>query len=210
MKAGLGLWSRGWRRRESGAVSPLFALMLVPLIGGMGMATEVSNWYLTHRAMQNAADSAAIAAATNGTGTEANKCTGSDFCYEAKAAAGRFGYVDGAGNATITASYLNAPAGCPGSVPSCYQVTIQKKTCRSHPASGRGITRAHQGLSWPCRSPDPRRFLATAIARATVTADLCMMAMGATGNKGYALNGEPRSKGQSARMRSLVERRPDL
>ena len=122
VKAALGLWSSGWRRRESGAVSPIFALMLVPLIGGLGMGAEVSNWYLTQRAMQNAADVAAIAAATNGTITQCT--TAGDFCYEAKAAAGKLGYVDGVNNVTVAPAYLTS--NCPGSVTDCYEVTITK------------------------------------------------------------------------------------
>ena len=55
------------------------ALALPALIGGTGLGVEVSYWYLTQRSMQNAADSAAIAAATNGT---------ANYAAEAKAAAG--------------------------------------------------------------------------------------------------------------------------
>src|SRR5579859_3387721 len=100
----------------------MFALMLIPLLGGLGMAAEVSNWYLTQRALQNAADGAAIAAATNGSTNEATKCTvAGDFCREAKAAAAGNGFTDGAANVTVTADYLTA--GCPGTLTACYKVS---------------------------------------------------------------------------------------
>jgi Flp pilus assembly protein TadG len=126
IRAALRRLARGRGRRDSGAVSPVFALMLVPILGGLGMATEASSWYLTQRAMQNAADTAAIAAATNNSGaTNANGCTVvGDFCFEAKAAAGRLGYANGVSNVTVTPVYMTN--GCPGSLTECYKVTIIK------------------------------------------------------------------------------------
>ena len=49
-----------------GNISPLFALLLVPLIGAMSLATEASSWFLIRRAMQNTADSAVLGIAANG------------------------------------------------------------------------------------------------------------------------------------------------
>src|ERR1700680_2024689 len=54
----------GKDRRGVSAI--LFALSAPALIGAMGLAAEVSYWYSDNRAMQHAADSAAIAAATTG------------------------------------------------------------------------------------------------------------------------------------------------
>jgi hypothetical protein len=48
------------------------------LVGTLALGFEVSNWYLTTRGMQNAADAAAIAAATNG---------GTNYDVEARAVA---------------------------------------------------------------------------------------------------------------------------
>src|SRR5437016_8795802 len=56
-------------RDEGGAVAILTALALTMLIGLVGLALDVGMWYRTNRALQNAADAAVIAAATNGTGT---------------------------------------------------------------------------------------------------------------------------------------------
>ena len=70
------------------------ALAMPVLIGRHRTGVEVSYWYLTQRSMQNAADSAAIAAATNGTAS---------YGAEAKAAAAKYGFVHGANNISVTA-----------------------------------------------------------------------------------------------------------
>ncbi|WP_456856606.1 pilus assembly protein TadG-related protein [Bradyrhizobium sp. USDA 4501] len=43
----------------------IMGVLLVPLIGALGIGFEVSNWSMRTRGMQNAADAAALAAATN-------------------------------------------------------------------------------------------------------------------------------------------------
>ena len=66
------------RTDQRGNIAVMMAFLLPVLIGGLGLGFEVSNWYLQTRAMLNAADSAAIAAATN---------AGSNYDVEAKAVA---------------------------------------------------------------------------------------------------------------------------
>src|SRR6266404_3422901 len=100
------------RADERGAVSVMMGFLLIPLVGALGLGFEVSNWYLTARGMQNAADTAAIAAATNG---------GSNYDVEAKAVAAQYGFVDGTN--TIGIAVTNAAA-CPGGGNNCYSVTI--------------------------------------------------------------------------------------
>src|SRR6266852_329659 len=95
-----------------GNIAVMMALLLPALVGAMGLGFEVSNWYMTKRAMQNAADAAAIAAAMNGT---------SNYDVEAKAVTAQYGYVNGSNNVTVTAS--NAAA-CPSGGNTCYSVTI--------------------------------------------------------------------------------------
>lgn len=85
---------------------------MVPIIGVLGLGFEVSNWYLSKRAMQNAADAAAITAASN---------AGSNYDVEAKAVAALYGFVDGQNNVTVTASNT---ATCPTGGNNCYSVTI--------------------------------------------------------------------------------------
>jgi hypothetical protein len=67
---------------------------------------------MTTRSMQNAADAAAIAAATNG---------GSNYDAEARAVAATYGFIDGANTVSVTVS--NAAA-CPGGGNNCYSATI--------------------------------------------------------------------------------------
>ena len=92
-----------------GNIAAMTALLLVPLVAIMGMATQGGSWFLMERAMQNAADSAVIAAATNGGNG------GTDYVTEAKSVAASYGFTDGANNVTIT---VPAPAKY-GAVTSC-------------------------------------------------------------------------------------------
>jgi hypothetical protein len=108
------VWKQVLRLRgdQRGAVSVMMGLMLIPLVGALGIGFEVSNWYLTARGMQNAADAAAIAAATN---------NGSNYDVEAKAVAAQYGFVNGTNNISIAVSNT---AACPGGGNNCYGVTI--------------------------------------------------------------------------------------
>ena len=97
---------------ESGAVAFIFALTATVIIAGLGLGIDVGVWHRTDRALQNAADAAAIAAARNGT---------SSYQSEANAVAAQYGLVDGSGGVTITA--LNNQT-CPNAQTNCYSVTI--------------------------------------------------------------------------------------
>jgi hypothetical protein len=100
------------RADERGAVSVMMGVLMIPLVGALGIGFEVSNWYMTARGMQNAADSAALAAATN---------AGSNYDVEAKAVAARYGFVNGTNNISIAVSNT---AACPGGGNNCYSVAI--------------------------------------------------------------------------------------
>ena len=105
----------GLRADQRGTVAVLMALLLPLLLSALGVGFEISNWYMKTRAMQNAADAAAIAAASN---------SGSNYAAEAKAVAAQYGFVDGRNNVTVTASNS---ATCPAGEtldPPCYGVTI--------------------------------------------------------------------------------------
>src|SRR6185312_10296678 len=95
-----------------GAVSVVMGVMMIALVGALGIGFEVSNWYMSIRSMQNAADSAALAAATNG---------GSNYDVEAKAVAAQYGFVNGTKNISVAASNT---AACPGGGNNCYSVAI--------------------------------------------------------------------------------------
>src|SRR5262249_30035319 len=104
---------------QRGVAVLLVALALPALIGMMGLAAETSYWYMHQRAMQNAADAAAIAAATAGAGNGS-----SSYQPEAKAVAARFGFTDGSGNITVTALNPSTATNCTSG---CYTVKVQDK-----------------------------------------------------------------------------------
>ena len=100
------------REERRGSVALLAALTLTLLCGAVGLAIDIGVWYRTSRAMQNAADASAIAAARDGTSTYQN--TG-------KAVAARYGFVDGSGGITVT---IANNVVCPSGNPTCYKATI--------------------------------------------------------------------------------------
>ena len=53
--AALAVLARRFAGDRRGAVAPMLALMLVPLIGSMALAGELSSWLMINRSMQNAA-----------------------------------------------------------------------------------------------------------------------------------------------------------
>src|SRR3979490_22069 len=92
---------RRLRADERGAVSIMMGFLIIPLVGFLALGFEVSNWYLTTRGMQNAADSATIAAAIN---------AGANYDVEARAVAAQYGFVNGANNVTVS---VTNPEPCP-------------------------------------------------------------------------------------------------
>src|SRR5258708_32840979 len=101
------------REDQRGTVRVMMGFLIIPLVGALGIGFEVSSWYMNGRGMQNAADAAALAAATNG---------GANYDVEAKAVAAQYGFVDGANSITVAASNT---APCPDGVNNdCYSVTI--------------------------------------------------------------------------------------
>ncbi len=107
---------RGFSGDRRGVVVVLVALAMPVLAGAMGLAAETSYWYAHKRDMQNAADAAAIAAATG-----ANAST--TYAAQARAVAAQLGFTNGSGNVTVAAISSNTATGCPAGK-SCYTVTI--------------------------------------------------------------------------------------
>lgn len=102
---------------RQGAASPLLTLMLIPLIGGLGIAAEASNLFFIQRSLQNVADSAALAAAANG---------GDTYAAEAYAVTRQAHMVSGAADTTV-AAINNAVCPPPSTLSNCYKVTITRK-----------------------------------------------------------------------------------
>lgn len=97
------------------AIAPLTALMLLPIVGGIAYAVELGSWNYMQRSMQNAADSAALAAAT------VNSTTGTTSANEARAAAARFNYVNGVNSTTVNSAITGCPAPASGT---CHEAVI--------------------------------------------------------------------------------------
>ena len=105
------------RRDQRGTIAVMMALLFPALIAILGLGMEVTNWYMRTRAMQNAADAAVIAAATNGT---------ANYNTEAAAVTASYGLVNGANNVTVTATDSAACPADPDVTPPCYKVTITR------------------------------------------------------------------------------------
>jgi len=111
---------------QRGGASVMLVLMLIPMIGVMGMAVEGASFYFTGRAMQNAADSAALAAAQN-TCDVSETChtagaTKPTFVQEAAAVATNYGFTAG-GDTTVSTKR----AACPDApTQPCYWVKITR------------------------------------------------------------------------------------
>lgn len=103
------------RGDQRGTIAVMMALLFPALIGILGLGMEVTNWYMRTRGMQNAADAAVIAAASNAT---------SNYNIEAAAVAANYGFVNGTNNVTVTATDSAACPADPDVTPPCYKVTI--------------------------------------------------------------------------------------
>jgi Flp pilus assembly protein TadG len=163
------------RADRRGNVAVMMGFLFVPLLGAWGVAFEVGNWYLTTRAMQNAADSAAVAAATNGS---------SSYATEAAAVAAQYGYVNGTNTVTVTASNT---ATCPSGGNTCYSVTITStKSLLVSQVVGYGGNATLNGAP-------AQKLTSTAIAtQSTQQVPLCMLALGASGiTEALTGNGTP-------------------
>lgn len=106
-------------RCRSGAVSPMMALLLLPISGAIAIGVEQGQWYYFQRSMQNAADAAAIAAAVNNNSSG----TGSGYQAEAAATAAKFGYVNGTNGASVATTIVTCPTGTAVGA-TCYQTAI--------------------------------------------------------------------------------------
>ena len=164
---------RRLRADERGTVAVIMGVLIVPLVGALGLGFEVSNWYMTTRGMQNAADAAAIAAAMN---------SGSNYDVEAKAVAARYGFVHGTNNISVVASNT---AACPGGGNNCYSVAISGFTplLLSQVVGFTGNGTLNGALV--------KQLASSAVAtHPTTPTDFCLLALGP---QGIRSNGAPKS-----------------
>jgi len=158
---------------EDGASVIFIALTMPALVGSMGLAAEVSFWRLHQRSMQNAADAAAIAAATNG---------GSNYVAVAKGVASQYGYHDGTGQVAVAVSN---PATATGCTSGCYTVTITDQV----PLFFSQVV-GYQG-SATANNQKVSTLTASSVATGTVAYPYCVLALAGSGKQGITSDGAP-------------------
>ncbi len=159
-----------------GNVAIIMGFAMVPIVGALGIGFEVSNWYLRKHAMQNAADAATIAAATNGS---------SNYNIEAAAVAAQYGFVNGSNNVTVTASNT---AACPSGGNNCYSVTISSYVpLYLSPIVGYSGNATVNGKAQQLLS-------ATSVAiQGPTPTQFCLLALASSGAQGITTNGAPKA-----------------
>jgi Flp pilus assembly protein TadG len=175
------------RTDRNGSVAVMMGILFPVLLGALGLGFEVANWYQVQRSMQNADDSAAIAAATNAS---------SNYNVEALAVAAQYGFVNGANNVTVTASNT---ATCPSGGNTCYSVTISGAV----PLYLSQVVGFH-GTATVNGVPQTS-LSATAVAgQGTVDPPLCLLALGtgAGGGTDIVTNGAPKANMTGCNMMS--------
>jgi Flp pilus assembly protein TadG len=157
---------------QRGTIAVMMAFLLPILVGGLGLGFEVSNWYLQTRAMQNAADSAALAAATNAS---------PNYDVEAKAVAAQFyGFVDGSNNVTVKPKNNVT---CPDGSTTCYSVTISSVV----------PLYLSQVVGYKGNGVNGTTLTSTAIAQpTTIQQPICLLALDTSGTA-FRSNGGPKT-----------------
>ena len=160
-------------RDECGASIVAIALSMPVLIGGMGLAAEISYWRLHHRAMQNAADSAAIAAATNNS---------SNYADEAQSVAAQYGFPSGTGQIAVAVANPSTAAGCTAN---CYTVAISDNLplFLSQVVGYQGSTSSSGQRS--------TAIIATSVATTVKPYTYCILALATSGQQGITSHGAP-------------------
>jgi Flp pilus assembly protein TadG len=174
-----------WLRDEDGAIAPFLVLMLIPIIGMIALGGEVSSWYMKERQLQNAADTAALAAATNNTTADVNGIP--SYQREAYGAAGVYGFQTKTnGDMTVTPSVTDCPGSTSGAN-DCYQVVIQQRV-PLYLAQVIGYT-GNTHLGGTASGPLAVTVAALAVARPHVPpAEYCLVGLSQSGTS-FRING---------------------
>lgn len=167
------IWLREFCSDERGVSIVAIGLCLPVLIGGMGLAAKSSYWRLHQRAMQNAANSAAIAAATN---------NGLTYSSEAQSVTSQYGFLNGNGQVNVAATNPATAMGCSAN---CYQVTVSDKV----PLFFSQIV--GYGGDTIINSQHLTTLTATAVATVTKAYTYCVLALAGSGKQGITSHGAP-------------------
>lgn len=167
--------ARAFMGDRRGNIAIITALVLPVLIGIFALGFETSYWDQTQRSMQNAADSAAEAAASN---------AGTTYAAEAQAVSSLYGFTNGSNTVTVTSSNT---ATCPSGGNTCYSVTITKTV----PLFMAQVAGYHGDASY--NGGFGKQLTATAIAKqGGATRDYCLLALASSGaSSGIQANGVP-------------------
>jgi len=170
-------WLGRYGRDRRGNISAMVALLIIPLVGVLGIATETGNWFLIQRSMQNAADSAVLAAGQN----DYNNPSGTTYITEGRSVATQFGFTNGA-NSTVVTPQKSQPCPLPLTGSSCYVVTIT----RSVPIS---LTRII-GYSGTGGSGTQSITAKATAGPINIITEYCILSLGTSGS-GIRINGGP-------------------
>ena len=99
----LGSLLRRWRGDERGNIAAILAILIVPIVGAMALATETGGWYLHQHAEQRAADAAVLAASIASEG-------GASASTQAATVATSYGYTDNGGDVRVQ-TFTSCPSG---------------------------------------------------------------------------------------------------
>jgi Flp pilus assembly protein TadG len=174
MAQAVGQAARTFPTDTRGNVAIVTAFALPALLGAVGIGVEVTHWYRVQRALQNAADSAAISAATNGS---------SSYAAEGLAVASSYGFVNGKSNTWVT---LSDKAPCPAGGSNCYSATITRSVplILSHIVGYRGNVTVEVIKDGKAASTRQTSLHATAVAlRVPTPRTYCVLALGNDGAK---------------------------
>lgn len=167
-------------RDECGASIVAIALSMPVLIGAMGLAAEISYWRLHHRAMQNAADSAAIAAATN---------NGPTYVAEALSVTAQYGFPNGSGQITVAVANPDTAAACTAN---CYKVTVSDNVSLFlAQIVGYGGSSSSQNGVIGGSSQRSTTITANAVATTVKPYTYCVLALATSGKQGLTSHGAP-------------------
>jgi Flp pilus assembly protein TadG len=162
-----GLLPPVWRN-EGGAVAIMAAVAMLVLCGVVGLGIDLGMWYRAVRLMQNAADSAAIAASKDGT---------SSYQSTGEAVAAQYGFTNGVDGITVTITNNQT---CPNGQTNCYSAAVTQ-------ASAQQFFSTVLGFSAPTLS-------AGAMASGGQTHPYCLLALAYSGTDPAILsNGGPKA-----------------
>ena len=158
---------RLWRH-DGGAAAILAGIAMLVLCGVVGLGVDLGMWYRTTRLMQNAADSAAIAASMDGS---------SSYQSTGQAIAAQYGFINGTDNITVTIANNQT---CPNGQTDCYSATITQASASQYFSTVLGIL--------------PPTLSAGAMSGGGQTHAYCLLALSSSGTDPAILtNGAPKA-----------------